>query len=69
MADDAKQTLVESDLEFVRVLEDVITVLIEKNIIAHTELPEAAREKLSRRRELRVKLTGFNHLVRKDDPD
>ena len=66
MPDDPKRTLVESDLEFVRVLEDVIAVLIDKNIIAHTELPEAAREKMTRRHDLRVKLKGFNHLVRDD---
>jgi hypothetical protein len=67
MPDDPKQTLLQSDLEFVRVLEDVISVLIEKNIIAHTELPEAARDKLLRRRDLRVKLKGFNHLIHDDD--
>lgn len=42
-----------SDLELVRVLEDVIYLLIDKGKIGITDLPSAAREKLMARRSLR----------------
>lgn len=42
-----------SDLEVVRVLEDLIAVLIEKGVIQFTELPEAAQKKLLQRKRLR----------------
>jgi hypothetical protein len=42
-----------SDLEVVRVLEDLIEVLIEKGVIQFTELPEAAQNKLLQRKRLR----------------
>lgn len=41
------------DLEFVRVLEDVIDTLIVKNIINLTELPEQAQAKLLARKSFR----------------
>lgn len=49
MADDARKRLRESDLELIRVLEDVIKVLLDKGIIELHDLPEAARSKLLRR--------------------
>ena len=42
-----------SDLEVVRVLEDLIQVLIEKGVIQFTELPEPAQKKLLQRKRLR----------------
>lgn len=42
-----------SDLEVVRVLEDLIEVLIEKGVIQFTELPEPAQKKLLQRKRLR----------------
>jgi hypothetical protein len=41
------------DADFIRVLEDLIDVLIEKHLINMTDLPEAAREKLAARRDQR----------------
>jgi hypothetical protein len=41
------------DLEVIRVIEDVVDTLICKNLIAITDLPPAAREKLMKRRRLR----------------
>lgn len=41
------------DLEFVRVLEDVIDTLIVKNVINLTELPEQAQAKLLARKSFR----------------
>ena len=43
----------ESDLDVVRVLDDLINLLIEKNTIRFTDLPEAAQRKLMNRRGLR----------------
>jgi hypothetical protein len=43
----------ETDLDFIRVVEDVIELLINKNIILFTELPEAAQEKMLLRQQLR----------------
>lgn len=43
----------ESDREVVRVLDDLVNVLIEKNLIRFTDLPPAAQRKLMERRGLR----------------
>lgn len=42
-----------SDLEFVRVLEDVIELLMNRGVISFTDLPAAAQEKLMARQTLR----------------
>lgn len=43
----------ETDLGFIRVVEDVIELLINKNIILFTELPDAAQQKMLLRQKLR----------------
>lgn len=43
----------ESDREIVRVLDDLVNVLIDKNLIRFTDLPQAAQKKLIERRSLR----------------
>jgi hypothetical protein len=43
------EKLHQSDIATVRVLEDLITVLVEKNIIDYADLPATAREKLDER--------------------
>ncbi len=48
----------ESDLEFVRVLEDVIGLLMDKGIIRFTDLPDVAQDKLSARQSLRRKMNS-----------
>jgi len=42
-----------SDLEFIRVLDDVIDLLIAKNLILFTELPEVVQEKYTQRTQMR----------------
>jgi hypothetical protein len=42
-----------SDLEVIRVLEDLIEVLISRGVIQFTDLPEAAQNKLLKRRSIR----------------
>ena len=47
-----------SDLGVARVTEDLIYLLIQKNVILFTELPEIVQKKLLSREELRDKLSG-----------
>ncbi len=59
---DVKQSLEHSDLQMARVMEDVVHLLIDKNIIQFTELPIAAQQKLMSRREMRGKFQAINLL-------
>ena len=52
-----------SDLEFIRVIEDVITVLIDKRVFMLTDLPAAAQQKLARRYNLRSKLSDLGGII------
>ncbi len=52
-----------SDLELVRVLEDLITVLIDKRIIMLTDLPKAAQQKLAHRYDMRSQLADLGGIV------
>src|SRR5690349_571446 len=47
--------LLRADLEFVRVIEDLIAVLLAKGVLLLTDLPQEAQEKLLRRGSLRRK--------------
>ncbi len=49
-------SLDETDQDFVRVLEDVVQLLIDKGIILFTDLPASAQEKIMRRQQLRSEL-------------
>lgn len=46
----------DSDVAMIRVIEDIIDALIEKNVIMFTDLPEAARTKILSRKSARNKL-------------
>lgn len=59
--------LASTDLELVRVLEDLIDVLVKKEVIVFTDLPEAAQNKLLERRHTRVNLRAGLQLVDFDD--
>lgn len=52
-----------SDLELVRVLEDVVSVLVVRGIIQYTDLPEAARIKLDERALARAEIEGLNSVL------
>ncbi len=58
-----QNALVVSDLELVRVLEDLIAVLIDKRIIMLTDLPKAAQQKLAHRHDLRNQLADLGGIV------
>lgn len=60
---DSLQFLSSSDYELVRVLEDLVELLIDKNIILFTELPAAAQSKLLQRRHVRRNLGDDNPLL------
>lgn len=51
-----KELLAATDTELVRVLEDLIDVLVNKDVIHFTDLPEAAQRKLLSRRDTRAGL-------------
>ncbi|WP_277052126.1 tryptophan synthase subunit beta [Zestomonas thermotolerans] len=55
-----------SDLELVRVLEDVVSVLVERGVIRYTDLPEAARVKLDQRAVARAEIEGLSSLLGED---
>lgn len=57
----------EADAEFVRVIEDLIDLLITKNLIMHTDLPNAAQRKLMFRKGLRNRIQGALDLLDSDD--
>lgn len=64
--DTPHETLAGSDTDMGRVLEDLIECLIEKRVITLTDLPPAALEKISYRRQLRGKLSGFEAFISLD---
>ncbi len=56
-----------SDLALIRVIEDVVEVLVRRNLLALTDLPAAAQEKLLGRRAMRGWLAGISGMVGEDD--
>lgn len=52
-----------TDLELVRVLEDVVNVLVDRGVIQYTDLPQAAREKLDQRAVARADLEGLSTML------
>ncbi len=56
----ALDALVDTDIEMVRVVEDLIMLLIEKRVIMPTELPKAAQEKLARRNNMRSNISDYS---------
>lgn len=57
-----QSTLQQSDLRLVRVLEDLIDLLIERDVIRFTDLPLPAQEKLMERRSIRQTLGALDLL-------
>lgn len=52
-----------SDLSFIRLLEDMVDLLIRKNVIIFTELPEKAQEKIMERKKIREKYSSQSILT------
>lgn len=57
----AKQALAESDRDIARVTDDLIQLMITKNLILFTDLPEAVQQKLLSREKLRSHLNADNN--------
>ena len=52
-----------SDIGTIRILEDLIDLLIKKNIILFTELPEAAQAKINERKKVRQQMDTSELMV------
>ena len=48
--DIAPDVLAQADLELIRVLEDLVDLLIDRNLISFSDLPDAAQQKLLRKK-------------------
>ena len=57
------QFLALSDVGIIRILEDLIDVLIRKNLILFTDLPEDAQAKIRERKRVREIMTDQNLMV------
>jgi hypothetical protein len=55
--------MLQSDLDSIRVLEDLADILIRKRLIALTDFPPAAQEKLMSRRRLRTSLSPITEIL------
>ena len=64
---EAREILSQSDRGLIRVIEDLISLLIEKGLILSTDLPYEAREKLSSREKVRGQLGKLANLMDDDE--
>lgn len=64
-----RATMLQSDLEMIRVYEDLIDILISKRIVVLTDFPAAAQEKLVRRKRLRSSLSSLTEVLAPEDDD
>ena len=62
MTDSGGGVFESSDMKMIRAIEDVIDLLISKNVICITDLPAAVQTKLMERRSLRHSLNSLNLL-------
>lgn len=64
---DERYKLMQSDFQLIRVLEDLIDVLISKNVITITDFPQPVIDKLLARQSIRKRLTGAIGMEFEDD--
>ena len=65
--EDSLKQLKNSDLEMIRVLDDLIQVLTSKGVIRITDLPPAAQAKFLERTQARAALGGLCELINDDE--
>ncbi|MEJ1461683.1 MAG: hypothetical protein ROD09_10850 [Candidatus Sedimenticola sp. (ex Thyasira tokunagai)] len=65
--EETKDFLSRTDAEMVRVVEDLVELLVQKNLILFTELPIKAQEKFINRRKLRQKIHPEEQLLVDDE--
>lgn len=63
VVENSLKQLKQSDLDMIRVLEDLIEVLTSKGVISITDLPPGAQAKLLNRNTARAALGGLNNLI------
>lgn len=61
-----KNKLSSSDADFIRVLDDLIEILIDKDIVMLTDFHERAQEKIHARLNLRGKLNSIENFLNED---
>ena len=61
--DSWEQSMAISDFGTIRIIEDLIDLLVHKNIINFTELPEQAQQRIRERKHLREKIVSQDLLV------
>ncbi|MBM7060388.1 tryptophan synthase subunit beta [Pseudomonas sp. UL073] len=66
-AEDGLLQLKQSDLDMIRVLEDLISVLMTKGVLRITDLPAAAQAKLMSRTQAREALGGISRLINDEE--
>ena len=52
----AKAELAESDSDMARIVEDLINVMLTKDLITESDIPQSAQDKMARRAKLRARL-------------
>ena len=62
-----RATLNESDTDMARITEDILDVLISRNMINFTDLPIQAQRKLMDRQKIRRNLSALSNLVADED--
>lgn len=62
-----KKSLAISDGAMARVVEDLIDILMEKQVFVFTELPDAVQEKLNARKKIRHDVNALSNLISDDD--
>jgi len=67
VVENSLKQLKQSDLDMIRVLEDLIDVLTTKGVISITDLPPGAQAKLLNRNSARAALGGLNNLIDEDE--
>lgn len=60
---DDKHMMAKTDLDFVRVVEDLVELLVAKNYIRFTDLPVKAQEKMRKRKTLRGQMNAHLDLL------
>jgi hypothetical protein len=65
--DQVKHILTSTDHDMLRVVEDLIDLLMEKQMFTYTELPEAVQLKLNARKQLRKDMNMLGGLINDDD--
>lgn len=58
-----RPAMLQSDLDMIRVYEDLTDILLSKNMVMLTDFPPAAQDKLMRRKRLRSSLSPITELL------